>query len=395
MKKDSQEHKLLRKYTEILEIFYAGVFHSAKKELFGWESETSQTERFRIILEEASTHFSCSKDDSFADIGCGHAAFYVYMRERGHEFKYTGFDFYAKFVDECKRRFPGLDFYELDILSPDEPSLGTFDIVCMSGLLNLNIQKFVPEIEDANFKVLDIVLQRLLKSARKGVVTNFLDERSKYMDSFFAYHNHKDLIKKLEKHGYIVLGMRDDYLHNDFTLTLASPNGDFAQKKNLETSELKIGLGSKNTEQENKQEVSIYTDGGCKGNPGVGAWAFYVPDEKLGKSGSEKETTNNKMELNAAIEALRWACKTDRTKIHLYTDSQYVQKGITDWIFTWKKNKWKTAAKKPVKNQDLWQALDELRKQIEIEWHWVKGHAGQEGNERAHELVTKSIEECM
>lgn len=138
-------------------------------------------------------------------------------------------------------------------------------------------------------------------------------------------------------------------------------------------------------------QVNIYTDGGCSGNPGIGAWAFYVEEYEVEESANELHTTNNKMEMKAAINALKWAVANNITEVHIFTDSQYVQKGITEWIHTWKKNNWKNSAKKLVKNQDLWQALDDMTTRIDVHWHWVQGHAGHEGNERAHELVSKSI----
>lgn len=139
--------------------------------------------------------------------------------------------------------------------------------------------------------------------------------------------------------------------------------------------------------------IDIYTDGACKGNPGPGGWgAFLIYKEKT-KSlyGGEHNTTNNRMELLAAIKALE-ALKV-KTPINLYTDSNYLRNGITQWIVNWKKNGWKTAAKKPVKNADLWQQLDSLVQQYEIEWHWVKGHSGDPGNEKADELANIGIEQ--
>ncbi len=141
------------------------------------------------------------------------------------------------------------------------------------------------------------------------------------------------------------------------------------------------------------ENIDIYTDGGSRGNPGIGAWgaAFFEGDvltETL--SGGEQLTTNNRMELTAAIEGLR-AVKDDRG-IHLYTDSTYVRDGITKWIIGWKRNGWRTANKKPVKNQDLWQALDVLASAKQVEWHWVKGHAGERGNEKADELCNEYMD---
>lgn len=134
-------------------------------------------------------------------------------------------------------------------------------------------------------------------------------------------------------------------------------------------------------------EVTIYTDGACSGNPGPGGWGallrFGANEKEL--NGGELKTTNNRMELTAAIEALN-ALKRP-CKVKLYTDSQYVKGGITEWISGWKRNNWKTSAKKPVKNVELWIALEEALTRHEVDWHWVKGHAGNLDNERADELA--------
>jgi ribonuclease HI len=141
--------------------------------------------------------------------------------------------------------------------------------------------------------------------------------------------------------------------------------------------------------------VVIYTDGACKGNPGPGGWGALLRYGKAEKElfGGESLTTNNRMELTAVIEAL---CVLKRNcEVEVHTDSQYVQKGITEWISGWKARGWKTADKKPVKNADLWQALDEAAREHRVSWHWVKGHAGHEGNERADALANKGAELAM
>lgn len=138
--------------------------------------------------------------------------------------------------------------------------------------------------------------------------------------------------------------------------------------------------------------VEIYTDGACKGNPGVGGWGAIL--ESGGKTrelcGGEKLTTNNRMELTAVIRALEALKRPCRVRVH--TDSQYVQQGISTWIHGWKKRGWRTADKKPVKNEDLWRRLDELAQQHEVEWLWVRGHAGHDGNERADALANRGVE---
>jgi ribonuclease HI len=143
------------------------------------------------------------------------------------------------------------------------------------------------------------------------------------------------------------------------------------------------------------QYVEIYADGACKGNPGPGGWGAWMCFGGKEKElyGGEPLTTNNRMELTAvirALEALNRSCK-----VRIYTDSVYVQKGITEWVHAWKLRNWRTADKKPVKNDDLWQVLDQLAQAHEIEWKWVKGHAGNAGNERADMLANKGVAALM
>ncbi len=140
--------------------------------------------------------------------------------------------------------------------------------------------------------------------------------------------------------------------------------------------------------------INIYTDGACSGNPGIGGWGavILIPEKKpIHLFGGSENTTNNQMELIAAINALKYFEKVQI--INLYTDSQYVKYGIESWIKNWKKNGWKTASKKPVKNQDLWKNLDFQINKHEVSWHWVKGHAGNENNEMADHLARRFIEE--
>ena len=135
----------------------------------------------------------------------------------------------------------------------------------------------------------------------------------------------------------------------------------------------------------------IYTDGACKGNPGPGGWGAVLEYDGREREifGGEPATTNNRMELTAVIEAL--AALTRPCKVIVHTDSQYVQKGITEWIRGWKARGWRTAAKEPVKNADLWKRLDELIGPHEIDWVWVKGHSGHDGNERADALANRGV----
>jgi ribonuclease HI len=137
--------------------------------------------------------------------------------------------------------------------------------------------------------------------------------------------------------------------------------------------------------------VEIWTDGACSGNPGPGGWGVLMRYNSTEKelSGGDFDTTNNRMELTAAIEALK-ALKRP-CKIDLHTDSQYVRGGILQWLANWKRNNWRTAAKKPVKNEELWRALDAESARHDVSWHWVKGHAGDPGNERADELARQGM----
>ena len=143
------------------------------------------------------------------------------------------------------------------------------------------------------------------------------------------------------------------------------------------------------------QLIEIFTDGACRGNPGPGGWGAllrYGGHEKE-LYGAEADTTNNRMELTAAIvalESLKRPCK-----VALTTDSQYVKKGITEWIGNWKKRGWKTADKKPVKNVDLWKRLDAAMQSHQVEWHWVRGHTGHTENERADQLANRGIDELL
>lgn len=139
------------------------------------------------------------------------------------------------------------------------------------------------------------------------------------------------------------------------------------------------------------KQVTIHTDGGCEGNPGPGGWAAILACAGRSRelSGGEPATTNNRMELRAAIEAL--GALTQRCEVDLHTDSQYLRKGITEWIDGWKRKGWRTGGKNPVKNRDLWQQLDELCAKHTVRWHWLKGHAGHAANERCDELAASEI----
>ena len=140
-------------------------------------------------------------------------------------------------------------------------------------------------------------------------------------------------------------------------------------------------------------KIVIHTDGGCRGNPGIGGWGVWLRYEDKDKKlkGSELNTTNNRMELTAAIKALE-AIKSKNIDIDLFTDSKYVMSGINEWIINWKSRGWKTANKKTVKNVDLWKKLDQLNNEHSVVWHWVKGHSGDEGNEMADRLANEAMD---
>lgn len=143
------------------------------------------------------------------------------------------------------------------------------------------------------------------------------------------------------------------------------------------------------------KHVYIYTDGACRGNPGPGGWGVllrYGRHEKI-LSGAETHTTNNRMELMAAIQAL--AAMREPCKIELYTDSQYVQKGISEWLPSWKQRHWKKSDKKPIKNADLWQALDQEASRHQVTWHWVKGHSGHAENELVDGIANQAIDDLL
>ena len=143
------------------------------------------------------------------------------------------------------------------------------------------------------------------------------------------------------------------------------------------------------------KQVIIYTDGACRGNPGPGGWGALIRFDSVEKEifGGQANTTNNQMELSAAIEGL--SILTEPCNVELFTDSKYVMDGITQWIQNWKKNNWRTATKKDVKNKELWQKLDQLIAQHQVQWHWVKGHSGDAGNEAADLLANKGIDSIL
>jgi len=149
------------------------------------------------------------------------------------------------------------------------------------------------------------------------------------------------------------------------------------------------------TSASEQMQLVIYTDGACRGNPGIGGWAAVVQYQgnETELSGTEANTTNNRMELTAAVRALEYLSRN--SAVRLYTDSQYLRGGITTWIKNWKRNGWRTSGGRPVKNKDLWQGLDEASQGHEIDWCWVKGHAGNAGNEHADALANQAIDRLI
>jgi ribonuclease HI len=141
--------------------------------------------------------------------------------------------------------------------------------------------------------------------------------------------------------------------------------------------------------------IEIYTDGACRGNPGPGGWGVLLRagDKERELCGGERHTTNNRMELTAAIEAL--SALSRPCEVALYTDSEYVRRGISEWLAGWKRSGWRTAARKPVKNEDLWRRLDAIAATHRVEWHWVRGHAGHPENERADALANQGLEATL
>ena len=139
--------------------------------------------------------------------------------------------------------------------------------------------------------------------------------------------------------------------------------------------------------------IKVYTDGACKGNPGPRGWGAYIihGSDEIELFDGNPNTTNNQMEMQAAIEALKYL-KEENQPIDLYTDSNYLRQGITEWIFNWKKNNWRTASKKPVANKDLWIEISDLSSVMAVNWHWVKGHDGDPGNERADYLANRGVD---
>ena len=139
--------------------------------------------------------------------------------------------------------------------------------------------------------------------------------------------------------------------------------------------------------------IKVYTDGACKGNPGPGGWGVYIQSDLEEKEiyGGDPETTNNQMEMQAAIEALKYLEGVNE-EIELYTDSNYLRQGITEWIHKWKVNNWKTASRKPVANRELWIEISNLNERMNVKWNWIKGHAGHPGNERADHLANLGTE---
>lgn len=216
----NEQNELLTTYKEILYGFYNIAYHSRDKELFGWASEYTQKKRFEVLIEESKIVLSLDENDVLIDVGCGHAGLYKYLLACGMQVQYIGLDFFAPCIEECKRRFSTQKFFVYDVLSTSDMKCESGDVVCMSGVLNLNIEKTYTKIPEANIEVILIVLKRLMPSSRKGIVMNFLHEDAPQKDSFFAYHNPQYLMGVLKDNGYNIASCKEGYLSNDFTLSI-------------------------------------------------------------------------------------------------------------------------------------------------------------------------------
>lgn len=219
----TQKISLLQTYTKTLYEFYHLAYHSVYKELFGWANEYSQNKRFEVLIAEAGKGLSFDpfdRNDILIDVGCGHAGLYAYILACKMQVQYIGLDFFAPCIEECKKRFPKQKFFEYDVMNTNDEGCMEGDIICMSGVLNLNIEQAYESIPEANIEVVLIVLERLMKSCRKGIVMNFLHEDAPSKDSFFAYHKPKHLMKVLKDNGYNIASWREGYLSNDFTLAI-------------------------------------------------------------------------------------------------------------------------------------------------------------------------------
>ncbi len=368
--------KELEVYQSLTKFFYNIVFSSQYKHLLGWESRETQEARFEVLVQEVRESACCVSGCSVLDVGCGYGDLYKYIMKQKDVFKkYVGVDSAIECISEASLTYKNDSstlFLHDNVLSPTmSTSWGMHDVVFMSGLLNLNLDGSM--YKGANRALVLFVIQKMLFHSKKIVVCNFLHKKSPSKDPLFFYHDPNELISFLEKNGIGVSNMKEEYLSNDFTLVL---------KKNVSHHGVKTGGTT----------VNIYTDGGCSGNPGIGAWAFISGSFAIEQSGGSHHTTNNKMELQAAIEALVWSEKNAKNKhIVIHTDSQYVKRGITEWIDKWIRRKWILENRTSVKNKELWEALYALTKTQRVTWVWVKGHVGDEYNEKCHLLVEKKI----
>ena len=211
--------KIMDVYSNTLRDFYTSVQNSAYSDLFGWSSKFSQTERFRVFMEEIDSRWGFSNSISILDVGCGHADLYKYLCQHNKLCQYEGIDFFEDFIANCRKTYPNIPFRIHNLLDLETPIEGNFDIICVSGVLNLNIDKIIGE-QGNNIRVLKSVLEKLRRSAKKGILCNFLHARDPKAHDFFCYYNLETLIKEIHDMGYTCIGMRDDYLSNDFTLVI-------------------------------------------------------------------------------------------------------------------------------------------------------------------------------
>lgn len=223
-----EKEKYLQKYKDATEQFYTLIDQDDKMELLGWNSRASQYLRFEVLLDLAFKTLDLKVGESILDAGCGYAALLHFIESKKLHFSYTGIDSNESYIQLAKKRFPQSLFFVKDLLSEALVKIGDYDVVFLSGVLNLDIALYYKNQEEkrrANYAVIEHVLYALCNSARKGLVCNFLHYRSSNRYHIFNYHNPKVLIDHLQSRGFEILEFREGYLDNDFTLALRLKKG--------------------------------------------------------------------------------------------------------------------------------------------------------------------------